>query len=164
MDIDAAIEDLEAQAYFASIGVAETPKYSKVIIQVDYISPESPTSYLSWPIIGKDFIAGFDAKGQDGKLAWLLIPTRALQSITSTFGEIEMEELEAIGLLSKKVLGERVQVRFVNRSSAISGVLIRVQENFLSIRLPSLNLIHVNLSAVRYLAVEKLKTRDQHSA
>lgn len=164
MDIEATIEDLEAQAYFASLGATGIGDASKEIVQVNYSSPENPTCYLSRPLIGKDFIAGFDTKRQDGKSVWLLIPTTALQSVQSSLGEIEVGELEAIHLLRGKLLGERIQVRLVNRVPAISGILIKVQENLLSIQLPSLSLIHVNLTAVQNLAVEKLKIRDRHWA
>lgn len=164
MDIDATIEDLEAQAYFASLGAPEVPETSKGIIQVNYLSPEDPSCFLSWPLIGKDFIAGFNSKGQGLKSAWLLIPISALQSMESTLGQIEIGDLEALHFLTSKLLGASIQVRQMHRAPTISGVLIRVQENLLSIQLPSQNLIHVTLAGVQHLVVEKLKIRDEHWA
>lgn len=155
MDIEAAIEDLEAQAYFASIVSIQTQQPAKVILQVNLIERDQ-TFFLSWPLIGKDFVAGFDTKAMGEKPVWLLIPMTAVAFIYSYFAEIDVTELFARDLLQGKLLGSKVAIRASNNEAAISGLLVSVQENFLSLRLPSWQLVHFSIGSLKCLVVEKL--------
>jgi len=155
MDIEAAIEDLEAQAYFASIVSIQTQQPAKVILQVNLIERDQ-TFFLSWSLIGKDFVAGFDTKAMGEKPVWLLIPMRSIAFIYSYFTEIDVTELFARDLLQGKLLGSKVAIRTSNNEAAISGLLVSVQENFLSLRLPSLQLVHFSIGSLKCLVVEKL--------
>jgi len=155
MDIEAAIEDLEAQAYFASIVSIQTQQPAKVILQVNLIERDQ-TFFLSWPLIGKDFVAGFYTKATGEKPVWLLIPMTAVALINSYFTEIDVTELFARDLLQGKLLGSKVAIRTSNNEAAISGLLVSVQENFLSLRLPSWQLVHFSIGSLKCLVVEKL--------
>jgi hypothetical protein len=157
MDIEATIEDLEAQAYFASIVSIQTLQPAKVILQVNLIE-RAQTFFLSWPLIGKDFVAGFDTKAIGEKPVWLLIPLTAVALINSYFTEIDVTLLFARDLLQGKLLGSKVAIRTSNNERAISGLLVGVQENFLSLRLPSLQLVHFSFGSLKCLVVEKLNS------
>ena len=71
MNLDALIEDLEAEGYFASSGsdvTEENQDYCKLILVV---REDKPDIYLSLPLLGKDFIAGFTAT--TSKSSWMVI-------------------------------------------------------------------------------------------
>jgi len=160
MDIDSAIEDLEAQAFFASISSRQTQQPAKVILQVNLIARET-TFFLAWPLIGKDFVAGFDTKASGNKPVWLLIPITAVESMNSNFADIQVAELFARDLLQSRIIGSKIAIRTLNNEAAISGSLISLQENYLSLRLPSRQLVHVPIGSLKFLAVEKLNSSTE---
>ncbi len=153
MDIEATIEDLEAQAYFASIGSPASSQGSGVVLRVHFNSAEAQISYLSWPLLGRDFIAGFDAKSVLNKPTWQLIPFSAVQSIE---GNVESNALFASELLESRLLGSRICIRHISGGPTSSGILTAVMGDLLSLQLASSQVIHFPFSSLRILVVEKL--------
>ena len=80
MNIDSTIEDLEAQAYFAS-QIAKTDDTFSLIVEVELQQTEYETKRLSMALIGLDFVAGFLEAHSQTSTSWVLIPNNSINSI-----------------------------------------------------------------------------------
>lgn len=106
MNIDSTIEDLEAQAYFAS-QIAKTDDTFSLIVEVELQQTEYETKRLSMALIGLDFVAGFLEAQSQTSISWLLIPNTSINSITLSRGSLEesLVELSASAFIESKLRG-----------------------------------------------------------
>lgn len=157
MNIEATLEDLEAQGYFATQTSLQTNDRTGVcgLVRVNF-ADSSPTKYLARPILGANFIGGFTTNQPSSN--WLAInlnqvshidnldsqtlletPATLLQVITEHFIEITLE----LGLAQKRLSGKVM--------SLLGNCVNFLREDRVSCWIPESN--------ISYVAVEKLSNR-----
>jgi len=164
MDIEATIEDLEAQAYFASLGLPQRSQRSKARVQVNLNVENSEACLLSMPLIGADFLAGFSNISFGHNRAWLLIPNTAIQSFVIIEGEIESSGESANNFLENRLLGAHLNISTLVNSPLISGIVLGSSDGLLRLRLVSMRELYVPMHSVKFLAVEKISSLNKQSA
>lgn len=155
MNIDSTIEDLEAQAYFASkteTSIRSTPLSLEVISREEI----EPAKRLSIALVGLDFVAGFTDTNYLNNTNWQLIPNTAVSSISVLFGDLEsaLVELTMSDFLASKLIREHVLIKIATNNSPAYGKLLQVFGNFAVVDSGSVQLI--GLQSIQWLAVDKL--------
>ncbi len=148
MNIEATIEDLEAQGYFQSLTKQVSAKPKAKLIRVSYLNQEQSSVVLRAPIAGKDFVAGFT---QD--MTWLLIPGRSIHAITleEIKAELSWTRSTLEELLEEKLIGVQLKLKFHWPSPEINGELSGVDQGWLKIGNQQ-----VFVYSTKSIAVEKL--------
>ena len=157
MNIDSTIEDLEAQAYFASQITRSNDKFS-LVINVELLKLEQQTKRLSMALIGLDFVAGFLEAHSQTSTSWLLIPNTSISSITLSRGSIEesLVELSASTFVESKLRGASISIKQAGRVKPSQGKLVNILGNQLVLKSSGLQLLP--LESIEWLAVDSLCT------
>lgn len=153
MNIDSTIEDLEAQAYFASQMTRFNEKFS-LVIDVELLKPEQQTKRLSMALIGLDFVAGF----LERSITWILIPNHSISSITLQKGLLEesLVELSASAFIDSKLRVASIAIKQLGRVKPNQGKLVKILGNQLVLKASTLQVIP--LESIEWLAVDSLST------
>lgn len=157
MDIDSTIEDLEAQAYFASKQGRTTKEFS-LIVEVELHENNERAKHLSMALIGFDFVAGFQNTHQGQASSWLLIPNHAITKVLVIQGTPEpaMVELSAAMFIDSKLRKANVSLKQLNAVKPFQGRVHQVFGNQLILDSKGIKL--VPLESVEWLAVDNLST------
>jgi hypothetical protein len=153
MNIDSTIEDLEAQAYFASQMTRSNDKFS-LVIDVELLKPEQQTRRLSVALIGLDFVAGF----LERRTTWILIPNHSISSITLQKGLLEesLVELSASAFIESKLRGASISIKQLGRVKPNQGKLTNILGNQIVLKASTHQVIP--LESTEWLAVDSLST------
>jgi len=153
MNIDSTIEDLEAQAYFASQITRSNDKFS-LVMDVELLKPEQQSKRLSIAIIGLDFVAGF----LERSTTWLLIPNHSISSMTLQKGLLEesLVELSASAFIDSKLKGSSISIKQLGRVKPNQGKLTNILGNQLVLKASTHQIIP--LESIEWLAVDSLGT------
>jgi len=153
MNIDSTIEDLEAQAYFASQMTRSNDKVS-LVIDVELLKPEQQTRRLSVALIGLDFVAGF----LERSTTWILVPNHSISSITLQKGLLEesLVELSASAFMDSKLRGASISIKQLGRVKPNQGKLTNILGNQIVLKASTHQVIP--LESIEWLAVDSLGT------
>jgi len=153
MNIDSTIEDLEAQAYFASQITRSNDKFS-LVMDVELLKPEQQSKRLSIAIIGLDFVAGF----LERSTTWLLIPNHSISSMTLQKGLLEesLVELSASAFIDSKLKGSSISIKQLGRVKPNQGKLTNILGNQLVLKASTHQILP--LESIEWLAVDSLGT------
>jgi len=157
MNIDSTIEDLEAQAYFAS-QVAKTNETFSLVIEVELAQPEQQAKLLNKGLVGLDFVAGFGEFQLQRGNKWILIPNHSINSITPLQGSLEesIVGLTALAFIDSKLRGALISVKQFNKVNTVQGKLVNMLGNHLVLKTNGLQLFP--LESTEWLAVDSLST------
>jgi hypothetical protein len=153
VDVEAIIEDLEAQAYFASLSGGSLSESATVIVQVNFEELLELSTYLRQPVLGSDFIAGFPAKVSK---QWVIFPFAKVSSLMELTGTVQPTEVSMKDLIQRKLIGAKVILRPTPKASILSGVISGISGNLVQIRSLNQQVELFPLSSIHSLAVEKL--------
>lgn len=153
MNIDSTIEDLEAQAYFASQLTRSNDKFS-LVIDVELLKLEQQSKRLSMALIGWDFVSGF----LERSTTWILIPNHSISSITLQRGllEVSLVELSASAFVDSKLRGASSSIKQLGSIKPNQGKLVKILGNQLVLKASTLQVIP--LESIEWLAVDSLST------
>jgi hypothetical protein len=148
MNIEATIEDLEAQGYFQSQTKPIKQTNVSKRVRLSLLDEDQSSFLLTSPIRGIDFIAGFVPVAN-----WRIFPSRFIQSVLFLHeGEVLISsELGLAELLEQKFSGVVLRISFDKQVPDICGELRSVDRDWLLIG----NQL-VPLSAVKCIAVDNL--------
>jgi hypothetical protein len=154
MNLDALLEDLEAQGYFASTETEAIPESNALCRSVIVVRSSCHDAALVMPLLGKDFIAGF--QNRITKSSWLLIQDysylrpldqgNALQATQLSFKKVVQKHLIGVSLRLSLAPGSPEQVGYITRGFGDLFEFVTFEAKTLWI--PSRNII--------YLVVDKL--------
>jgi len=150
MNLDAVFEDLEAQGYFqskANNALRELSSCKMLRVQL-----RNTTHLLSSPLLGEDFLAGFELK--NNRLSWLILPISQIHEMESVDGGDELLSTESslTDLMTLKLIGKTLKI--VNGDSIVSGLVQGVSSNTLQL-LKDQNSLWIPLSNLGVVVVEK---------
>jgi hypothetical protein len=153
MDVEATIEDLEAQAYFASFSGGSLGKSETSVVQVCFKELAELTCYLKQPLLGRDFIAGFPSKFAP---QWMIVPLSEVTSLIELTGTISQTEISMSELIRNSLLEAKVILRPTAQSPIVSGVIKAILGSLVRIQSVNKQVELFPLANIHSLAVEKL--------
>jgi len=161
MNVESTIEDLEAQAYFASIETSSREHTETPIVRISFLALEEAELYLKAPMLGTDFIAGFNLKPEGGGMNWLLIPMSSIQRIDTLSGSLQQVRIviSAEHVTNQKLIGSKVSISQGMSFPKLVGELVEVVDGLLELEHSGTS--HVPISSIRLLLVEKFSTRNK---
>jgi len=161
MNVESTIEDLEAQAYFASIETSNREHTETPIVRISFLALEEAELYLKAPMLGTDFIAGFNLKPQGGGMNWLLIPITSIQQIAVISGSLQQVRIviSAEHVTNQKLIGSKVSISQGISFPKLAGELVGAVDGLVEIEHSGTS--HVPICSIRLLLVEKFSTRNK---
>ena len=161
MNVESTIEDLEAQAYFASIETSSREHTETPIVRISFLALEEAELYLKAPMLGTDFIAGFNLKPQGAEMHWLLIPMSSIQRIDTLSGSLQQVRIviSAEQVMNQKLIGSKVSINQGISFPKLAGELVGAVDGLVEIEHSGTS--HVPICSMRFLLVEKFSTRNQ---
>jgi len=161
MNVESTIEDLEAQAYFASIETSSREHIETPLVRISFLALEEAELYLKAPMLGTDFIAGFNLKPQGAEMNWLLIPMSSIQRIDTLSGSLQQVRIviSAEQVLNRKLIGSKVSISQGISFPKLAGELVGAVDGLVEIEHSGTS--HVPLCSIRLLLVEKFSTRNK---
>ena len=148
MNIEATIEDLEAQGYFQSQSKPMKPTNVSKKVRISVLDDDQSSFLLTSPIRGIDFIAGFVSVAN-----WRIFPSRFIQSVLFLDeGQVLLSsDLGLAELLDQKFTQVVLRISFEKQFPDVCGELRSVDGDWLLI---GNQLVPIN--AVKCIAVENL--------
>lgn len=154
MNIEALIEDMEAQGYFAASKDEREEHLGDFCQQVLVTRKDLVDVYLSLPLLGKNFIAGFNAKNT--KSVWLIVQNYQFLVLQDEGTRLQRAKLSLKTVLRSHLIGVLVRVGITGASSELIGYVIRVRgENVEFVSLAAQRIL-IPLLSLTYVVVEKL--------
>jgi hypothetical protein len=161
MNVESTIEDLEAQAYFASIETPSRVHTETPVVRISFLALDEVEIYLKAPMLGTDFIAGFNMKSDGASMHWLLIPLLSIQRIAVISGSLQHVRIgiSAEQVLNQKIIGSKVSISQGITFPKLTGELVGAVDGLIEIEHSGTS--HSPVSSIRFLLVEKFSTRNK---
>jgi hypothetical protein len=161
MNVESTIEDLEAQAYFASIEKPRREHEETPVVRISFMALDEGEVYLKAPMLGTNFIAGFNMKSEGASMHWLLIPIFSIQRIAIISGSLQQVRIgiSAKQVLNQKLIGSKVLISQGVNFPKLSGELVGAVDGLLEIEHSGTS--HVPVSSIHFLIVEKFSTTNK---
>lgn len=157
MNIDALLEDLEAEGYFAS-SKNEVHKNNEALCKQVLVVREALTDlYLSIPLLGKDFVAGFVNK--HSKSTWIIIQDYLYLQPQDVETSLQFAKISLKRVIQAHLIGTAVKLGIRNTSSEHFGYIIRVARSSIEFVTINAKTFWIPLDSVSYLVVEKINTQ-----
>lgn len=159
MNIDALLEDLEAQGYFASTsdeGGRETKQLCKSVLVV---RENLPNVFLALPLSGKDFIAGF--QNRITKSSWLLIRDYSLLEPQDHGTELQLTQLSLSDIAQAHLIGVPLRIGLADDSPELTGYITRTFAKMIEFISFEAKTLWIPIAQVNYVVVDKLSINSQ---
>jgi hypothetical protein len=157
MNIDALLEDLEAEGYFASSNNEEDKESETICKQVLVVRESLADLYLSLPLLGKNFVAGFVNK--HSKSTWMIIQDYVYLQPQDYGTCLQSTKISIKRVIQAHLIGASVKLGLRNTSSEHLGYIIRVSGLILEFVTLEAKTFWIPLGSVSYLVVEKINTQ-----
>lgn len=162
MNLEAFLEDLEAQGYFEStntndLSISKESSKSILVIREGY-----PSIALALPLLGKDFIAGF--QNRITRSSWLLIPNYVCLQTLDNGTELQRTSQNIKRVIQAHLIGVAVRISTSSDNPEQSGYFIRVIGNLVEFVDFDANSFWIPLTRINYVVVDKLSIKKQDSA
>ena len=157
MNIDALLEDLEAEGYFASSNKKEDKDTETVCKQVLVVRETLADLYLSLPLLGNNFVAGFVNK--HSKSTWMIIQDYVYLQPQDHGTCLQSTKISIKRVIQAHLIGTSVKLGLRNTSSEHLGYIIRVSGSIIEFVTLEAKTLWIPLGSVSYLVVEKINTQ-----
>ena len=154
MNLDALIEDLEAEGYFASSGsevTEDNQDYCKLILVV---REDKPDLYLSLPLLGKDFIAGFTAT--TSKSSWMVIQDYMFVLPQDLGTSIQKTKATLKEIVELHLIGSAAKLSLAASESECTGYIVGTSGRILEFVTFDAQRMLIPMKSIKSLVVEKL--------
>jgi hypothetical protein len=154
MNLDALIEDLEAEGYFASSGSEvneDNQDYCKLILVV---REDKPDLYLSLPLLGKDFIAGFTATTSKG--SWMVIQDYIFMMPQDLGTSIQKTKATLRQIVKLHLIGSAAKLSLAATESEHTGHIVGTSSRILEFVTFDAQRLLIPIKSIQSLVVEKL--------
>ena len=153
MNLESTLEDLEAQGYFASqIETNEVSSNTCRLVRITF-SSELPDKYLANPILGSNFIGGFQANQISS--AWHAVNLSSVSHIETLSGQSLLETKAALLEVVERHLIQ-VALELVLAKSRAFGQVTLIEQNCLKFLTQDFRLLWIPESSICELVVENL--------
>jgi hypothetical protein len=154
MNLDALIEDLEAEGYFASSDSEvneDNQDYCKLILVV---REHKPDLYLSLPLLGKNFIAGFTAT--TSKSSWMVIQDYMFMMPQDLGTSIQKTKATLKKIVKMHLIGSAAKLSLAASESEYSGYIVGTSGRILEFVTFDAQRLSIPMKSIKSLVVEKL--------
>jgi hypothetical protein len=154
MNLDALIEDLEAEGYFASSAGEvneDNQDYCKLILVV---REDKPDLYLSLPLLGKDFIAGFAAT--TSKSSWIVIQEYMFMTSQDAGTSIQETKATLKAIVNLHLIGSAAKLSLAAGESEYAGYIVGTSGKILEFVTFDAQRLLIPMKSIKSLVVEKL--------
>ena len=159
MNIDALLEDLEAQGYFASTTDHSQQKPKQLCKSVLVVREGFPDLYLAMPLLGKDFIAGF--QNRITKSSWLVIRQYSFLEPQDYGTELQLTQLSLIEITKAHLIGVPIRIGLVDQSSELNGYITGNFSKMIEFVSFEARTLWIPISQVDYMVVDKLSINSK---
>jgi hypothetical protein len=154
MNIEALLEDLEAQGYFASTNDVSPPDAKPLCKSVLVVRENLPDVFLALPLLGKDFIAGF--QNRITKSSWLVIRNYSFCEPQDPGTELQATPLTLKDIAHAHLIGVPLRVGLVGETSELTGYITKTFSKMLEFISFEAKTLWIPLAQVNYVVVDKL--------
>lgn len=154
MNLDALIEDLEAEGYFATSErneAAQPEEYCKLVL---IVRDKGSDLYLSLPLLGKDFVAGFTAT--TSKSTWMVIPDYLFLSPQDAGTRLQRTKATLKQIVISHLIGSAAKLSLAEHESEYVGYIVGTSGNLLEFVTFDAQRMLIPIKSIKSLAVEKL--------
>ena len=154
MDLDALIEDLEAEGYFASSeskGQEQPEDYCKLAL---IVRDKSADVYLSLPLLGKDFVAGFTAT--TAKSTWMVVPDYLFLTTQDAGTSLQKTTASLKQIINAHLIGSAAKLSLASSESEYLGYIVGTSGSLLEFVTFDAQRMLIPTKAIKSLVVEKL--------
>ena len=154
MNLDALIEDLEAEGYFASnAGQAseESLEYCKLVL---IVRENTPDLYLSLPLLGKDFIAGFSTASS--RSSWMIIKDYMFMSPQDVGTSLQETNATLKKIVKLHLIGTAAKLSLAAGETEFIGYIVGISGTLMEFVTFDAQRMLIPTKSIRSLVVEKL--------
>jgi hypothetical protein len=159
MNIDALLEDLEAEGYFATSSKEVIEDIKTFSQQILVVRTDSTDLYLSLPLLGKNFIAGFVNKYS--KSTWMIIQDYLYLQPQDVGTSLQSTKISLKRVIQAHLIGASLRLGVRNTSSEHLGYIIAVSGAMLELVTYDAKSLWIPLGSISYLVVEKINTQTK---
>ena len=159
MNLDALIEDLEAEGYFASkVQTAEeaTKEFCKSVL---IVRANTADIQLALPLLGKDFIAGF--QNRRSRSTWLIIQHYDYLQPQDSGTSLQQAKLSIKTIIEAHLIGTALSIGLGAANSEQIGFITSVIGNQIEFISYEGLVFWIPMKNIEYLAVEKLSIESK---
>jgi hypothetical protein len=154
MNLDALIEDLEAQAYFASNQGEDENTSIELCKLVLVVRKNLPDVYLSMPLQGRGFIAGF--KVTNTKSSWQVFQEYLYLEPQDHGTKLQRTKVSLHELITSHLIGVSVKMSLSANQAELSGYLVSVSGRHLEFVTFEAKRLWITVKRIQHMVVEKL--------
>jgi len=154
MNLDALIEDLEAQGYFASNQSEDANAAVELCKLVLVVRKNLLDVYLSMPLQGKGFIAGF--KVTNTKSSWHVFQEYLYLEPQDHGTKLQRTNVSLQELITSHLIGTSVKLSLSANQAELSGYLVSVSGRQVEFVTLDAKRLWIPVKRIRYMVVEKL--------
>jgi hypothetical protein len=154
MNLDALIEDLEAEGYFASSAIQvneDNHDYCKLILVV---RENLSDLYLTLPLLGKDFIAGFITTAT--KNSWIIIQDYMFMVPQDVGTSIQETKATLNTIVNLHLIGSAAKLSLAAGESEYVGYIVGTSGKILEFVTFDAQRLLIPMKSIKSLVVEKL--------
>ena len=154
MNLDALIEDLEAEGYFASNESEvneDNQDYCKLLLVV---REDKPDLYLSLPLLGKDFIAGFTTS--TSKSSWMVIQDYMFVLPQDLGTSIQKTKATLKEIVKMHLIGSAAKLSLAASESEYLGYIVGTSGRVLEFVTFDAQRMLIPMKSIKSMVVEKL--------
>jgi hypothetical protein len=155
MNLDALIEDLEAEGYFASSASEvneDNQDYCKLILVV---RENLSDLYLTLPLLGKDFIAGFTSSTST-KNSWTVIQDYMFMMPQDVGTSIQETKATLKAIVNLHLIGSAAKLSLAASESEYVGYIVGTSGKILEFVTFDAQRLLIPMKSIKSLVVEKL--------
>lgn len=154
MNLDALIEDLEAEGYFATNERNEENQPEDYCKFVLIVRDKVPDVYLSIPLLGNDFVAGFTAT--TSKSTWMVIPDYLFLTPQDAGTRFQKTKATMKLIVNSHLIGSAAKLSLAASESDYLGYIVGTSGNLIEFVTFDAKRMLIPIKSVRSLLVEKL--------
>jgi hypothetical protein len=159
MNVEALLEDLEAQGYFASTKDDEPELQRLFCRSVLVIRENLPDIYLAMPLKGKNFIAGF--QNRITKSSWLIIREYSYLKAQDLGSELQETKLSINAIAQAHLIGVPLRLGVKSQNAELNGYITKSFSKTIEFVSFEADRLWIPTAQLNYLVVEKLSINSQ---
>jgi hypothetical protein len=158
MNIDGLIEDLEAQAYFASTLTQESQLRVATCKSLLVLRYGIQDTYLSFPLLGKDFIAGF--QNRITRSSWVLIQDYDSLEPQDCPSQLQLSKHSMKSVIDKHLIGVALRLKISSSDSECEGYILKTFGKVIEFVSVNAKTTWVPINRIKYIVVDKLSMNN----
>ncbi len=159
MNLDALFEDLEAEGYFASQTESTEELDKELCKSLLVVRDNEPDLILVLPLVGKDFIAGF--QNRRSRSTWLIIQDYSYLQPQDAGTRLQKAKLSIKSIIEAHLIGTSINIGLSSTNPEQTGFITGLTGSQIEFISHEGLVLWIPIKRLRYLAVEKLSIESK---